>query len=66
LEQALYDGEDFELLFTVPADEADAFDVQCLEHLEQKFSRIGSLTEDVEVLTLDGAVLDRKAYEHFR
>ncbi|MDK2962673.1 MAG: thiamine-monophosphate kinase [Verrucomicrobiota bacterium] len=66
LEQALYDGEDFELLFTVPADEADAFDVQCLEHLEQKFPRIGSLTEDVEVLTLDGAVLDRKAYEHFR
>ncbi len=31
LEQALYDGEDFELLFTVSAEDADEFDFQCLD-----------------------------------
>lgn len=66
LEQALFDGEDFELLFTVPAGEADEFDFQCLEDLEQQFPRIGTITDRPEVLTLDGAVLDRKAFEHFR
>lgn len=65
LEQALYDGEDFELLFTVRAEEADAFDFQCLEGLEQSFPRIGKITDQPEVLTLDGIVLDRKAFEHF-
>lgn len=66
LEQALYDGEDFELLFTVRAGDADAFDFQCLEDLGQRFPRIGKITGRPEVLTLDGAVLDRKAFEHFR
>ncbi len=66
LEQALFDGEDFELLFTVHADEANAFDFQCLEDLDQQFSRIGTVTDQQEILTLDGAVLERKAFEHFR
>lgn len=66
LEKALFDGEDFELLFTVPAAEADEFDFQCLENLEQKFSRIGTITEQPEILTLDGAISERKAFEHFR
>lgn len=66
LEQALYDGEDFELLFTVRAEEADEFDFQCLENLEQKFPSIGKITAQSGILTLDGAVLDRKAFEHFR
>jgi thiamine-monophosphate kinase len=66
LEQALYDGEDFELLFTVRAEDADAFDFQCLEDLEQQFPRIGKITAQPEILTLDGTVLDRKAFEHFR
>jgi thiamine-monophosphate kinase len=65
LEQALFDGEDFELLFTVNPADADALDFQCLEDLEQKFQRIGTITAQPEVLTLDGAVLDRKAFEHF-
>jgi thiamine-monophosphate kinase len=66
LEQALYDGEDFELLFTVRADEADAFDFQCLENLEQAFPRVGKITDQPGILALDGAILDRKAFEHFR
>jgi thiamine-monophosphate kinase len=66
LEQALYDGEDFELLFTVRGSDADEFDFQCLENLEQKFPRIGNITDQPGMLTLDGAVLDRKAFEHFR
>lgn len=65
LEQALYDGEDFELLFTVRTEEADEFDFQCLENLEQSFPRVGKITDQPEVLTLDGVVLDRKAFEHF-
>jgi thiamine-monophosphate kinase len=52
LEQALFDGEDFELLFTSP----EPFD----------FPMIGKITDRPEVLTLDGAVFDRKAFEHFR
>jgi thiamine-monophosphate kinase len=66
LEQALFDGEDFELLFTVRAEEADDFDFQCLENLEQQFPRIGKITDQPEVLTLDGIAFDRKAFEHFR
>jgi thiamine-monophosphate kinase len=65
LEQALFDGEDFELLFTVNPADADALDFQCLEDLEQKFQRIGTITAQPEVLTLDGTVLERKAFEHF-
>lgn len=66
LEQALYDGEDFELLFTVRAEDANEFDFQCLENLDQQFPRIGTITDQPEILTLDGAVLERKAFEHFR
>lgn len=66
LEQALFDGEDFELLFTVHAEEADAFDFQCLEDLDQQFPRIGKITAQPDVLTLDGVVLARKAFEHFK
>ncbi len=66
LDQALFDGEDFELLFTVRAEDADDFDFQCLENLDQQFSRIGTITAQLEVLTLDDAVLERKAFEHFR
>lgn len=51
LEQALFDGEDFELLFTSP------------KHFD--FPNIGKITDRPEVLSLDGTVLERKAFEHF-
>jgi len=77
LEKALFDGEDFELLFTVRAEDADDFDFQCLENMDQQFpaslacaskrlARIGTITDQPEILTLDGAVLERKAFEHFK
>jgi thiamine-monophosphate kinase len=52
LEQALFDGEDFELLFTSP----QAFD----------FPAIGNITGRTEELRLDGMPLNAKAFEHFR
>jgi thiamine-monophosphate kinase len=66
LEQALFDGEDFELLFSVRAEDADAFDSQCLQNPEQNFPRIGTVTNQPEILTLDGTALNRKAFEHFK
>ena len=65
LEQALFDGEDFELLFTGHAEDADTFDFHRLEDLDQQFIRIGTITDRPEILMLDGAVLERKAFEHF-
>jgi hypothetical protein len=37
-----------------------------LENLEKQFSRIGTITAQPEVLTLNGTILERKAFEHFR
>ncbi len=66
LEQALYDGEDFELLFTAPA----AFDFQRLERSVRPcaagFACIGTVTDRSEELLLDGMPLAAKAFEHFR
>lgn len=65
IENALYDGEDFELLFTAPAD----FDFQGLELSVRPnalgFPMIGKVTDQAEELLLDGAPLARKAFEHF-
>lgn len=70
LDQALYDGEDFELLFTVPAGAA----TDLLDRWPQRFGTkpycIGQITETVGALNLcfpDGSsrVLERKAHEHF-
>ena len=52
VEQALYDGEDFELLFTSSAE----FD----------FPSIGKITGKKGELLLDGKPLSAKAFEHFR
>lgn len=52
LEEALYDGEDFELLFT----SAKEFD----------YPVIGKITDRSEELLLDGMPLHAKAFEHFR
>ncbi len=70
LEQALYDGEDFELLFTVRPDAAE----RLLESWRQRFGThlacIGRITAAADVLMLqspDGTLqcLNAKAFEHF-
>lgn len=70
LEQALYDGEDFELLFTACAEEAD----RLLEGWSNRFGGapvcIGKVTNEVGTLKLhfpDGSsqLLNAKAFEHF-
>ncbi len=63
LEQALFDGEDFELLLT----SASAAELQ--ERWTARFNRalpvIGKITENAGVLTLRGQRLEAKAFEHF-
>ncbi len=71
LEQALYDGEDFELLFTAPAEKADALGARWLERFERELPRIGRISPSVGELRLrhsDGRseTLAGKAFEHFR
>jgi thiamine-monophosphate kinase len=61
LEQALHGGEDYELLFTVPAGVKvpDRFDGLPL-------TRIGSIVRGGGVVRLDGVPLPALAYDHFR
>jgi thiamine-monophosphate kinase len=66
VEQALYDGEDFELLFAVRAADADEFEFRCMEHPDFRFSRIGTLTGRPMEILLDGTPLTGKAFEHFK
>jgi len=69
LEQALHDGEDFELLFTsVPGNEEE-LRFQWLEKYGTELPMIGKITDERETLKLrrDGSiwVLEAKAFEHF-
>lgn len=70
LDQALYDGEDFELLFTAATDNAETLRSQWLERFETGLSLIGTITTGAEVLQLKQddhiQTLEAKAFEHFR
>lgn len=69
LDQALYDGEDFELLFTAPAENADALSRQWHERFGITLPMIGAITDEVDVLKLQEKdeirILEAKAFEHF-
>ena len=65
LKEALFDGEDFELLFTAPPDAI----FQTLELTASgltSLSCIGKITGRTEELLLDGDPLAGKAFEHFK
>jgi thiamine-monophosphate kinase len=69
LDQALHDGEDFELLFTVSPGNADDLCGRWKERFRTELAAIGEITDEVELLKLrrdrDVQILERKAFEHF-
>ena len=70
LDQALYDGEDFELLFTVSPENTNALRDQWREKFGTKLPVLGKITDHAGLLQLrqtDGNIqtLKAKAFEHF-
>ncbi len=65
LDQALHDGEDFELLFTVPAQKADALR-RCKKH---RFFEIGTICSKPGIFLVDEKgrkrQIEPKGFEHF-
>jgi len=71
LEHALRDGEDFELLFTVPESRAAEFACAWKDRFGLRCTRIGAMTRDagaVRCLLADGRTTELvgAGYEHFR
>lgn len=70
LERALSDGEDFELLFTMPKGDVPALMRNFRKRFKIPLSLIGSTTPEkgVRVMGADGAVFEpgEKGYDHFR
>ena len=63
LEQALYDGEDFELLLT--SSKAAELQGRWQERFGRELPIIGKITPNEHMLVVDGGVLVHKAFEHF-
>ncbi|NNK79004.1 MAG: thiamine-monophosphate kinase [Litoreibacter sp.] len=70
LENALYDGEDFELLGTVAPDASEMLRLKYAERFGSELTVIGRMTGEAGVLKLrDGKgvrTLEAKAFEHFK
>jgi thiamine-monophosphate kinase len=69
LEHALGDGEDFELLFTVPRRRAAAFESAWRRTFSLRCTRIGEMTKQPGLLAIHEkgtlSVLETRGYEHF-
>ena len=70
LDRALYDGEDYELLLTVPARKAVAFERAWRRQFKLRLSRLGVVTSgsgSIRLTTVGGerTVLKDGGYEHF-
>jgi thiamine-monophosphate kinase len=70
LEHALYDGEDFELLFTIPAARGEAFIEAWQQVFELPCTAIGRMMPhagDIRCIQSDGSVvpLEGTGYSHF-
>jgi thiamine-monophosphate kinase len=71
VQHALYDGEDFELLFTIPSRKLRSFIVAWARQFNESCSPIGLMTNEknlIECAEGDGNTwrLERKGYEHFK
>ncbi|MCE9635740.1 MAG: thiamine-phosphate kinase [Planctomycetes bacterium] len=71
IEHALTDGEDFELLFTLPAESADRLEREGIAGT--RVTRVGRITRDRRYVLLpregaaaDSRPMERKGYDHFR
>ena len=69
LNQALYDGEDFELLFTAASENVEALCSLWRERFGSELPMIGTTTAEAEILKVrqnrNIQILEDKAYEHF-
>lgn len=71
VEHALFDGEDFELLFTIPAKKLNNFIKSWAKHFSEPATPIGVITSDrnrIECAEQNGStkLLKESGYEHFR
>ena len=68
-DEALYGGEDFELLFTVPPEDAENLTSLWRKRFQTEISMIGCITDETSVLKLRNGkeilVVEGKAFEHF-
>ncbi|MDF7806596.1 thiamine-phosphate kinase [Pontiellaceae bacterium B12219] len=63
LAQALFDGEDFELVLTSP--KPAELQARWAEQFKTELPIIGNITAEAGILTLDGELVESKAFEHF-
>ncbi len=71
LEQALFDGEDFELLLTAAPENTESLKTQWAQKFDSELFEIGGITENTGELALTGSgksrrILTDKAFEHFQ
>lgn len=69
-QNALTDGEDFELLFTVPENKRDKFEAAFRENLSTQITAIGRLTDKADVIEIINdkgniSILNNKGFQHF-
>ncbi len=70
VEHALYDGEDFELLFTIPAEHRDTFIATWKDSFSLPCTEVGIITSSVGVMRCirdgsDAVILNQSGYSHF-
>jgi thiamine-monophosphate kinase len=70
LDQALYDGEDFELLFTVPPKDVESIKQKWKSRFETRLVSIGNITDETGKIKIrmpngESNMLKSKAFEHF-
>jgi len=71
IEHALYDGEDFELLFTIPPDIKDTFMSAWKKSFNLKCTEIGMITSEKGLIkcrkdNAEPAILQQSGYSHFK